>query len=74
MTIEKIKENIKMNIGRTITIRYNGGRNKIEEYDGIIKDIYNFVFLVETINSNRKETKSFSYTDILTEALVIKID
>lgn len=69
MTIEKIKEELNNHIGDKITIKYNLGRNKVEKYDVIIKELYNHVFLVELENTN---IKSFSYSDIITKT--IKID
>lgn len=69
MTIDKIKEELNNHIGDKITIKYNLGRNKVEKYNVIIKELYNHVFLVELENTN---VKSFSYSDIITKT--IKID
>ena len=38
MTIQKIKENINDNLGNKVRIVFNTGRNKIEEFDGVIKE------------------------------------
>ena len=43
MTIKKIKENIENNLGNEVKIIYNGSRNKKEEYNGVIKEIYNYI-------------------------------
>lgn len=69
MNIKLIKEELNNHIGDDVTIRYNLGRNKYESYNAKIKELYNYIFLVETIN---KEIKSFSYSDIITKT--IKID
>ena len=70
--IDKIKDELRGNIGRTAMIKYNLGRNKFEKYQVKIKEIYNYVFLVETQNEENPEIKSFSYSDVITKT--IKID
>lgn len=69
MTIEKVKKELSSHIGDTVTIKYNLGRNKIEEYDAVVKELYNHIFLVEI---DKENIKSFSYTDVITKT--IKID
>ena len=70
MTLQEIKTKVNNNIGNNVTIKYNMGRNKIEKYKVRIKETYNNVFIVEI--ENKKEIKSFTYTDIITKT--IKID
>ena len=71
MTIESIREELGNHIGKEVVIKYNLGRNKVEKYRVTIKELYNYVFLVE-LNNNFNEVKSFSYSDIITKT--IKID
>jgi uncharacterized protein Veg len=68
MTISKIKKELLEHVGDIVSIKYNLGRNKYEEYEAIIKELYDYVFLVECDNV----VKSFSYIDVITK--VIKID
>lgn len=70
MTIQKIKENISENLGNKVRIVFNTGRNKIEEFDAVIKESYNFIFVVETENEN----KSFTYADVLTQTVELHFD
>ncbi len=67
--IENVKNNIEELIGKEATIKYNLGRNKYEKYNGIIKETYNKIFLIE-INGIKK---SFSYADVLTKNVKISI-
>lgn len=69
MTIESVKEKLTNHIGDVVTIKYNLGRNKYEEYDVIIKEIYSHIFLVEL--AEKKFIKSFSYTDVITKTIKI---
>ena len=68
MTISKVKSELLEHIGDIVKVKYNLGRNKYEEYEAIIKELYDYVFLVECDNV----VKSFSYTDVITK--VIRID
>lgn len=68
MTINKIREDILSNINKSVKIIYNGARNRKEEYNGIIKEVYNYIFIVKL---DTDEVKSFSYSDVLTNTVQI---
>ena len=68
MTISKVKRELLEHLGKNAIIKYNLGRNKYEEYEAKIKELYDYVFLVECDNI----IKSFSYIDVITK--VIRID
>lgn len=68
MTISQIKKSLLNHLGDIVSIRYNLGRNKYEEYEAEIKELYDYVFLVECDNV----IKSFTYIDVITKT--IKID
>ena len=71
MTTKQIKEELNNYKDKNITIKYNLGRNKYEKYEVKIRELYDYVFLVELTDIN-KTVKSFSYSDIITKT--IKID
>ena len=66
--INKIKEEIINKKGEKLHFRFNGARNQIEEFDGIIIETYNAVFTIKTIE---EKIKSFTYSDVLIENLEI---
>ena len=68
MTVYEIKKNLVKHIGKEVSIKYNLGRNKYENYRVKIKELYDNVFLVE----NSLGIKSFSYNDVVTHQ--VKID
>ena len=68
MTISKVKKELLEHLGEVVSIKCNLGRNKYEEYEAVIKELYDYIFLVECDNV----VKSFSYLDVITK--VIKID
>lgn len=68
MTISSVKKELLDHIGDIVKLKYSLGRNKYEEYEAMIKELYDYVFLVDT----NQGVKSFSYIDVITK--VIKID
>ena len=54
---------------KKIRFRYNGSRNQIEEFDGVILNCYNYVFVIGTDSIDR----SFSYSDVLIGTLELDI-
>ena len=66
--INKIRDIILAKKGKILKFKYNGLRNQIEEFDGIIDGVYNYVF---TIKTNDNKIRSFTYTDILINNLEI---
>lgn len=57
-------------IGEEVKIVFNSGRNRIEEFNAIIMQVYNFVFVVQ-LKNDVNEVKSFTYSDILTQTIEI---
>ncbi len=68
--ISKIKEDLKNKKGEKLHFKFNGARNQIEEFDGMIIETYNYIFTIKTI-SDREELKSFTYSDVLIDNLEI---
>lgn len=68
--INKIKEDIKSQKGKILKFRFNGTRNQIEEFEGIIVGAYNYIFTIKTVNE-KEEIKSFTYSDVLIDNLEI---
>lgn len=73
MNITKIRENIEKSKGKLIHFRYNGARNQIEEFDGIIENTYNAIFTIR-LEEEKNKLKTFTYSDILTEILELFIE
>lgn len=69
--IKKIRDNINSNLCCNVRVVYNGSRNKKEEYFGIIKEVYNNIFVIELKTG---EIKSFSYSDVLTNTVELFFD
>ncbi len=68
--ISKIKEEIQNKKGEKLHFKFNGARNQIEEFDGMIMETYNYIFTIKII-SEKEELKSFTYSDVLIDNLEI---
>lgn len=69
MNISKVKNDIKKIIGKKIIAKVNIGRNKYEILEGTVEKVYPFLFILRLEN----EIKTFSYADILTKDIIIKL-
>ena len=67
--IDKVRNNMMLLKDKRIKFRYNGSRNQIEEFEGVITDCYNYVFIIVLDNKR----KSFSYSDVLIGVLDVNI-
>ncbi|MDO4368975.1 MAG: Veg family protein [bacterium] len=67
--IDRVRSKIFSFEGKTIKFRYNGSRNQVEEFEGIILKCYNYVFVVSVQGVNR----AFSYSDVLIGTLEVNI-
>ena len=61
--ISKIRNDLLNKMDKVLNFRYNGTRNQIEEFKGIITEIYNSIFIVRIVD--KEEVRSFTYSDIL---------
>ncbi len=68
--INKIKEDIENKKGKLLKFRFNGARNQIEEFEGRIVNVYNYIFTIKTTDE-KEEIKSFTYSDVLIDNLEI---
>lgn len=73
--INKVKSSVNKNIGNRVKIRANRGRHKIDISEGVIRETYPSIFLVEIDNEADDTTQkiSFSYTDVLTKDVQMQL-
>ena len=71
-TLADIKKSLDAHLGKRLQLRANGGRKKTVECEGVLSETYRAVFVVELDQAdNTCKRVSYSYTDILTEAVEI---
>lgn len=69
MNIDIVRNNIKQIRGKDYNFRFNGNRNQVEEFNGVITDCYPAIFIIES--KEDMKVRSFSYNDIITSSLEI---
>lgn len=71
-TLADIKRSLDAHVGKRLQLKANGGRKKTVECEGILSETYHAVFVIElNQEDNACKRVSYSYTDILTEAVEI---
>lgn len=71
-TIMEIKKGLEGQIGRRLKLTANGGRRRTVIRSGVLSETYPSVFVVELDkDENAFERVSYSYADVLTEAVEI---
>lgn len=69
-TIIDIRQSLETQVGQRLTLKANGGRRKTIERTGVLEETYPAVFIVKLDpETNSFERVSYSYTDVLTEAV-----
>lgn len=73
-TLADIKKSLDAHLGKRLHLKANGGRKKTIERAGVLRETYRAVFVVELDqDENAFERVSYSYADILTEAVEITV-
>lgn len=74
-TLADIKILLDSHLGQRMQLKANGGRKKTIERVGVLRETYRAVFVVDLDqDENAFERVSYSYTDILTEAVEITFE
>ena len=68
--IEEIRTKLTGLVGTRVHVRFNMGRSKVTERDGILAQAHPQLFIVEVEERRgRKARQSYQYVDILTETV-----
>jgi len=60
-----IKDRILSIKGKAVDITINHGRKKINNYSGIVENIYPSVFTIKILDNERVKSVTCSYSDVL---------
>lgn len=73
--ISKVRASVHQQCGNRVKIQLDRGRNKVEIQEGVIQKAYPSVFtiLVDDEQDNAPQLLSFSYTDIITKDIRMKL-
>lgn len=74
--VSKVRASIYQQRGSRVKIQLDRGRNKVDIQEGIIQGAYPSVFTVlidDEIDSNPPQLLSFTYTDVITKDIRMKL-
>ena len=74
--INKVRASVHQQCGGKVMIQLDRGRNKIDVQEGVIVDAYPSVFTIlvsDQNGDNPPQLLSFSYTDIITRDIRMKL-
>ena len=74
--INKVRASVHQRCGSKVMIQLDRGRNKIDVQEGVIVDAYPSVFTIlvsDQNGDNPPQLLSFSYTDIITRDIRMKL-
>ena len=74
--IGKVRASVHRHCGRKVMIQLDRGRNKVDVQEGVIQSAYPSVFTIlveDTSTENPPQLLSFSYTDIITRDIRMKL-
>ena len=73
--ISKVRASVYQQCGNRVMIQLDRGRNKVDIQEGVIQEAYPSVFTILTDDTEDKPSQllSFSYTDIITKEIRMKL-
>lgn len=74
--IDKVRASVFQQCGSKVLIQLDRGRNKVDVQEGVIQNAYPSVFTIlvnDEIDGNPPQLLSFSYTDIITREIRMKL-
>ena len=74
--IKKVRASVHQQCGNRVKIQLDRGRNKVDVQEGVIQKAYPSVFTVlvdDEHEENPPQLLSFSYTDIITKDIRMKL-
>lgn len=71
--LDAIKKDLDSFVGQRVTLKANRGRRKIMQREGVLEKTYPNIFVIRVDGEHNPRRISYSYADILTETVEIKI-
>ncbi|MDO5078022.1 hypothetical protein EII38_07825 [Streptococcus minor] len=69
--MKQIKQDIKEHEGKIVELTLENGRKREKNKQGRIVEVYQSLFIVEYEDPNNTFVESYTYSDILTEKILI---
>lgn len=72
---DQVRASVRQQCGRRVVIQLDKGRNKVDIQEGVLKDAYPKCFTIQLDDTEDRPSQllSFSYTDIITKEIRMKL-
>lgn len=71
--LEEIRDNVNSYVGQKVKVKANRGRRKAIEKEGILEKTHPNVFVVKIEDNEQTRRLSYSYADLLTDNVELKV-
>jgi uncharacterized protein Veg len=71
--LEAIRERLDSHLGEKVKVRASEGRRRVFEREGVLEKTYNSIFVIR-FEDEESRHMSWSYIDVLTDAVEIRFD
>lgn len=73
--VKAVRNAVYRAIGSRVVVKANRGRHRFDVNEGVIKEVYPHVFMIELNDSEEDsgKTVSYTYTDILTKDVQLQL-
>ena len=73
--VKAVRNAVYRAIGSRVLVKSNRGRHRVDVNEGVIKEVYPHVFMIELNDSEEDTSKtvSYTYTDILTKDVQLQL-
>jgi len=71
--LEEIRDNVNSFVGRQVKIKANRGRRKAMKKEGVLEKTHPNVFVVKIEENDQTRRLSYSYADLLTDNVELKV-
>lgn len=73
VSLDTIRDELKKNIGKRVNVKAKKGRKRIGIEGAVIEEAYPSLFTIVISRSGSPERQSYTYSDILTKNVELKI-
>lgn len=71
--VKAVRRALSRAIGSKVIVRANKGRRRFDVREGVISEVYPHIFMIELDKNDTSKTVSYTYTDVLTKDVQLRL-
>ncbi|MFW6381434.1 MAG: Veg family protein [Bacillota bacterium] len=71
--LQEIKNNVSSFVGEEVMVKANRGRRRVMKKEGVLEKVHSNVFVVKIDDHDQTRRLSYSYADLLTDNVELKV-